>query len=163
MWLEVYRWYDTRLLGSCHVLLERRQKPRFTKLESVRTWKAPFSGGLELPPSPEPLFWTAACKLNWQGTLRQLLFRIPESTLYLAGPGHSERFRILPPVLAGPVMGTYLPSDLGQMARTFSAERPADISVTKINFDGPGNGFYQAPCEFELLRPVEADKSGGSP
>ncbi len=30
MWLEIYRWYDTRLLGTRNLLLERRSTPRFT-------------------------------------------------------------------------------------------------------------------------------------
>jgi hypothetical protein len=153
MWLEIYRWYDTRLLGSRNLLLERRQTPRFTRLESVRDWKAPFSAGLDLDPSLHPAFWKATCRLSLQGKLAELFSRVPASTMSIVGSRPGEPFRIVPPVLTAPVMGTYLPSDLAGMAAAFAASPPAP-SATRINFDGPGTAMYQAPCDFELLRPV---------
>ena len=45
MWLEVYRWYDARLLGPRNLLLERRAGPRFTALKpsTVSAWRSPAS------------------------------------------------------------------------------------------------------------------------
>ena len=49
MWLEVYRWYDTRLLGPRNLLLERRAEPRFTSLETIGRFRLTFPGELRLP------------------------------------------------------------------------------------------------------------------
>ena len=35
MWLEIYRWCNTRLLGRRYLLLERRREPRFRSLRPV--------------------------------------------------------------------------------------------------------------------------------
>ncbi|HEY6346657.1 MAG TPA: hypothetical protein VIY49_34635 [Bryobacteraceae bacterium] len=35
MWLEIYRWYDTRFLGTRNLLLVRRAAPRFGALETI--------------------------------------------------------------------------------------------------------------------------------
>ena len=78
MWAEIYRWYDTRALESWSVLLERRASPRFERFELVRRLKIPFRGSLEMPESSGAVFWTLKCRPSLTGTLRKLLFRVPE-------------------------------------------------------------------------------------
>ena len=48
MWLEVYRWYDTRMLASKHLLLERRAGPRFGVLQRSRRSRLAWPGELAL-------------------------------------------------------------------------------------------------------------------
>ena len=153
-WLEIYRWYDTRLLGARNLLLERRQTPRFTHLESLREWRAPLSAGLDIPPSAGPVFWKATCKLNTKGRFAKLLFGVPASTLKIAG-SHDCRadVRIVPQLLVAPGMGSYLPCSLADMATVFAAESAPDFAVARITFGGPGGAFYEELCDFELLRP----------
>jgi len=153
-WLEIYRWYDTRLLGARNFLLERRRTPRFTHLESLRKWRAPLSAGLDIPPSPGPVFWKATCKLNSKGWFARLLFGVPESTMKIAG-SHDCRadVRIVPQLLVAPGMGGYLPCNFTDMATVFAAKSVPDFAVTKITFGGPGGAFYDELCDFELLRP----------
>ena len=157
-WLEIYRWYDTRLSGARNFLLERRRTPRFTYLESLRKWRAPLSAGLDIPPSAGPVFWKATCRLNSKGWFAKLLFGVPESTMKIAG-SHDCRadVRIVPQLLVAPSMGTYLPCNLTDMATVFAPESVPDFAVAKITFGGPGGAFYQDLCDFELLR-VIADK-----
>jgi hypothetical protein len=153
-WLEIYRWYDTRLLGTRSFLLQRRPAPRFTHLESLRKWRAPLSAGLDIPPSAGPLFWKATCKLNSKGWFAKLLFGVPESTVKIAG-SHDCRanVRIVPQLLVAPSMGSYLPCNLADMATVFAPESAPGFAVTKITFGGPGEAFYQELCDFELLGP----------
>jgi len=153
-WLEIYRWYDTRLLGARSLLLERRRTPRFTHLESLRKWRAQLSAGLDIPPSAGAVFWTATCKLDTKGRFAKLLFGLPESTMKIAG-SHDCRadVRIVPQLLAAPSMGSYLPCNLTDMATVFAPKSAPDFAVTGITFGGPGAAYYEELCDFELLRP----------
>jgi hypothetical protein len=149
MWSEIYRWYDTRTLESWSVLLERRALPRFDHFESVRRFKLPFRGPLELPESPGPIFWTMKCGLNLNGILRKLLFRVPEIKMAVG-----ESFRIIPEVLASPVMGNYLPNTKEELASLFEPTSTPKKLVRKFTFDGPGLSSYNDTCEAELWRPA---------
>jgi hypothetical protein len=65
MWLEVYRWYNTRMLGTHTLLLARRELPRFTLLESLVNKKRFRSADeLRIPASSQPVFWTMDCSLT---------------------------------------------------------------------------------------------------
>jgi hypothetical protein len=49
LWAEVYRDYETRLLTDHNLLLQRREAPRFTALETVKSFPVSFPGELALP------------------------------------------------------------------------------------------------------------------
>ncbi|HEY1496665.1 MAG TPA: hypothetical protein VGF49_19055 [Candidatus Solibacter sp.] len=153
MWLEVYRWYNTRLLGERNVLLERRAEPRFQRLESIgRTVTSP-DAGLKFPASDAPVFWTMNCPLNAKGKVRKLVYRLTEvHALEKTCSGVRAPRRVLPAVLTTPVMGSSLPGSLAEFAAVF-AGTPLTCAVESIAFES-GLGSYSGRCEIEFFRPV---------
>jgi len=155
MWIEVYRWYDTRMLGKYNLLLERRAVPRFTRFETLAHERLRFGEELRIPSSSQPVFWTMQCSLTNTGKLRGLLYRLNEVTMSVDnGTGRADLFRVLPSVLAAPSMGNFLPSDLGQFAAVFGVQPVQGFSVDKIALGGPAMSAYSRECEAELLHPV---------
>lgn len=152
MWYETLRWYDLRLLGKGHVLLERRQAPRFSGLRVTRHFPVPFDARVELPPAGQAEFWSATCGMSASGAVRKLLFRVPEVIATLSGtspPG--ARARVIPEVLSSPVP-VRLPSTLAELASMFSSGNPPP-RVQAFSFGGPGAGSYGS-CEVEFLHTV---------
>ena len=152
-WLEIYRWYETRWLGPRNLLLQRRAAPRFTALEPVArfTVRAPLS--LSLPHSSALLFWSLRCGNSLTGKVRKLLFRMAETEMRIDTEAREARLaRIIPEMLATPVMGTYLPDTLAQFAAVFQPNGTIP-AVREISFGGPGIGNYTSACEAELWRP----------
>ncbi len=155
MWLEIYRWYDTRVLGTRNLLLERRAVPRFAALESIGRFRIAFPGELHLPISRDPVFWTMNCPPSIRGRFQRLLFRPKSVYVTVHETGRVTRSaRIIPDVLVSPVLGNYLPGTLSQFAAVFQpGENPA-YSVDQMVFDGPGSASYSSSCQVEILRPV---------
>ncbi len=153
MWLEAYRWYNTRLLGERNVLLERRAEPRFQRLESIgRTVTSP-DAGFKFPASDTPVFWTMNCPLNAKGKVRKLVYRLTEvHALEKTCAGVRAPRRMLMTVLTSPVMGSFLPGSLAEFAAVF-AGRPPACPVDSIAFES-GLGSYSGQCEVEFFRPV---------
>jgi hypothetical protein len=155
MWLEVYRWYDTRLLGLRNLLLERRNTPRFATLETIRHFTIPFTGELDLPASADPIFWTMKCDYSTRGKLEKLLFRLPSALMsFHRTNGTSRSARVIPAVLVSPVIGNYLPNNLAQFSQVFDPMAVRGYSVDHVRFEKYGTAFYSRTCEVELLRPT---------
>jgi hypothetical protein len=153
-WVEVYRWYNTRILGTYNLLLERRAFPRFTRFETLGHQRLASDGQLRIPSSSQPVFWTMQCSLTTGGKLRGALFRIDEVTMTVEkNHGLSDRFRVVPAVLGSPSMGNYLPDDLAEFAAVFEPSGEKEFSVDKLTFAGPGMHAYSPDCDVELLRP----------
>jgi hypothetical protein len=149
-WLEVYRWYDTRLLGSRNVLLERRAEPRFMHLERIGGFPLPVTRRLTLPPSRTPIFWSMQCDLSTAGRLRKMLFRVSEVTVEAAGSSQAlGKYRVIMDVLQTPVMGSFLPTTLVEWAELLRGGTPT-YSVNALTFGGDGLGSYSSPCQVEL-------------
>lgn len=155
MWLEVYRWYETRLLGPRNLLLERRAGPRFTAFETIGRFRIVFPGELHLPVSRDPVFWTMKCSHSTRGRLQALLFRIPRVNVTVHETGGVVRSaRIIPEVLVSPVLGNYWPGKLSQFAAVFKPGFDQGYSVDQILFSDDGSASYSPSCEVEILRPA---------
>jgi hypothetical protein len=153
MWVEVYRWYRTRLLSQHHLLLERQLQPRFTSFEPLSDSKLRFGEMLKMPASSQPNFWTMNCSLTPAGKLRALLFRVREVMMTVNGPdGRSAAFRILPAVLQAPSLGSELPTDLAEFAAVFDPSETAKATVESVVFDGPGASAYAPTCDVKFFR-----------
>jgi hypothetical protein len=151
-WLEIYRWYNTRLLGSRNVLLERRAEPRFLRLERIGGFPLPVTRRLALPRSPTPVFWSMQCELSRTGRLRKLLFRVPEVTVEPAGNSQAQgRYRVIMDLVRTPVMGSFLPTTLVELAELLRGGTPT-YSVSALTFAGDGLASYSSPCQVELWR-----------
>ena len=155
MWLEVYRWYDTRLLGKRNLLLERRAGPRFRAMKSLGHFERPFAGALDMPAVESMVFWTMHCPHSAAGAFRKALFRIPEVRMDVdEAEGARRSFRLLPEVLSAPVLGTALPGDLPQFASVLDANAAARSQVRRLVFSGPGLSSYSTVCAVEFLTPT---------
>jgi hypothetical protein len=155
MWVEVYRWYDTRALGKYNLLLERRAAPRFTRFETLAHERLRFGEELRIPSSLQPIFWTMHCSLTSMGRLRGLLYRFDVVTMSVEnGAGRVDLFRVFPSLLGAPSMGNTLPSDLAQFAAVFAPQPVESFSVGKIAVGRPEMTAYAPECEAELVRPV---------
>jgi hypothetical protein len=151
MWLEIYRWYDTRLLGRVNLLLERRAAPRFQRLESIGRSTILPADGLRLPASPAPVFWRVTCGLNTKGKLRKLAFRIAEvDAVENACSGPRAPRRVVMDVLSSPVMGNFLPGSLAEFAALFE-DGTIPCPVSAIRFES-GLGSYSDRCDVEFLQ-----------
>jgi hypothetical protein len=154
MWAEIYRWYDTRLLGAHNLLLERRSLPRFARFEPVTSSRLRFGAELQMPAS-EPVFWSMKCSLTGTGKLRAVLFRVPEVTMTVdKKDGRSDVFRVLLAVIGSPSPGNYLPGNLAEFASVFGKEELHSYSVEKLRLGGPGTSAYAPSCAVEFLRLV---------
>ena len=154
MWVEVYRWYDTRMLGRHNLLLERRSTPRFARFEPVASSRVRFGAELQMPVS-QPVFWSMKCSLSTSGKLRQLLFRVLEVTMTVdKKDGRSDVFRVPLAVVGSPSPGNYLPSNLPEFASFFGDDKSHNFAVEKLSFGGPGSFAYVPDCSVEFLRPV---------
>jgi len=155
LWLEIYRWYDTRALVAHNLLLERRAEPRFTILETTGCLRIPLPGGFRLPNSREPVFWTMKCNHSLRGQIERLFFRVPKvSTWIHESNGDVREQRIIPEVLISPVLGNYIPYTLQQFAQVFNSVVDPSYSVDQITIGGPGSESYSPTCEVALLRPA---------
>jgi hypothetical protein len=155
MWIEVYRWYQTRMLGTRNLLLERRPLPRFTHFEFLLREQLRSREELRIPASSQPIFWTLRCSLTKRGELRALLFRVDSVMMTVdKKSGRGGDFRIVPAVLGSPSMGNYLPDDLAEFASVLGDAREQGFSVDRLSFAGPGMSAYSPSCEVELLRPA---------
>jgi hypothetical protein len=152
-WAEVYRWYETRMLGAHNLLLQRRVRPRFTHFEPLAHRTVHFGENLAMPASPDPVFWTIQCPLSRSGKLRALVARVPPVMMDVNGrDGRTQSFRVLLPVLGTASLGTYLPSSLDEFAEVFSEREDRDFSVANLEFRSLGKSAYRQDCEVEFLR-----------
>jgi len=163
MWLEVYRWYDTRLLGPRNLLLERRTQPRFESLQPVARGRGRLYDELPIPAMEGPVFLTMKCSLSRTGKLASQLLSVPEVRISLSQSGHVRSSRVIPEVLIAPTLVNYAPSTLPELAMLFQkdAQLPAAALVTKIAFEGPGLSYYDPNFEFELYRETKPEEGFG--
>jgi len=89
--------------------------------------------------------------MNAQGTLRTLLYRIPPCMLIFP----ESAYRIVPEVLTSPVMGTYLPNNLQEIADVFTEGVTHKFSRDRLQFAGYGNRYYGPACTVEILQAVQ--------
>jgi hypothetical protein len=95
-----------------------------------------------------------SCSLNTAGRLRKMLFRITEFTMRInpaAEPG--KEYRVIPELLAAPVLGPALPENLAEFAALLRDPGEAARNVNSLSFGGPGRKSYGPNCEVEFLEP----------
>ncbi len=144
MWLEAYRWYDTRKLGSRHLLLERRDGPRFSSLRSVRILDTRLDQSLDLSAAD---FWSLSCGYRPIGALRKFLLRVAPVTMTV---NDRKAARVPMEVLNSPLVST-TPGSLTELAGMFEASSASKPRVNIIEFGGPGIVNYGPVCQVEIL------------
>jgi hypothetical protein len=153
-WLEVYRWYDTRLLGERNLLLQRRQQPRFTRLTPIGREHFALRDTLTFREARQPVFWTMTCGLRTTGKLRKLLYHIPAVMMRTDRAEEPvAEYRVIPELLAAPVLGPSLPANLAEFAVLLRESGVASRKVKSLSFGGPGLKHYGPNCEVEFLEP----------
>jgi len=152
-WAEVYRDYETLLLTDHNLLLRRRPTPRFSTLETVRSFPVSFPGEVALPPPEAAEFWSLSCHMTAAGYLEKLLFRVLPVTMDIQfDDGGQKRFRSIMAVMGAPVLGQGLPSTLPEFAAVFAPNSSLSPRVRKLVFGGPGAASYQSQCQARWIR-----------
>jgi hypothetical protein len=152
MWLEVYRWYNMRLLGGRNLLLERREEPRFRRLKSLGRTTISLAAGVRFSASPTPLFWTMYCPLSAKGRIQKLVFRVPKvNVVETTCPGEHISQRVVMDVLISPVMRNSQARSLAEFAALFEDTEP-NCQANAIRFEGAIRSYSQT-CEVEFLLP----------
>jgi len=150
-WLEIYRWYNTRLLGAHSLLLERRSAPRFDQLRPIGHMDMPITSRLDFSASKQAIFWTIRCGTNFRGRLQEIFLDIPKVTMSLGPEG--KPFRIIPEVMGSPMLAEQLPSTLSQFASVLADASAPTPRVSTIDFGGPGLASYGPACQVDFLAP----------
>jgi hypothetical protein len=149
MWLEVYKWYDLLLLGPKNLLLERRRSPRFSSLKVVQQTQTDQNGSFQLTPVGDAVFWKMNCDSGLKRQIEKTLFRGPLVFMNIhRANGTQRRDRVIPVMLATPVLGNYLPGSLRQYARLFEGKVSGADIVDQISIDHSRN------CSVELLAEI---------
>lgn len=150
MWLEVYRWYNTRALGSRNLLLERRSTPRFTGFVEVGRTSIDLAEGLELP--NEPAMWKMSCEKKSFADLSEPPLRAHPVYMDVVDRGNNhKRFRVLPEVLDAPLPGENLPITLTDLASLLGPEGRVRSPIGRIAFSGMGLRSFRNECAVEFL------------
>jgi len=153
LWAEVYRDYETRLLTDHNLLLQRRETPRFTALETVKSFPVSFPGEFALPPAETAEFWSLSCPMTAAGALRKLVFRVLPVTMSVEfDDGRQKTFRSIMDVIGSPVLGEGLPSTLPEFAEVFAPDSSPAPRVRQLVFGGPGAASYQSQCQARWIR-----------
>lgn len=154
MWVEIYRWYNLRLIGTHNLLLERRSEPRFTHFASLGRRRIGFQDELRFPSSPSPVFWTMRCPLTRAGQLEALILHVlPVTITVVEHGGKAFTLRAVPQVLEAPSMGTYLPTTSAEFAEVLKDGENPNFIIETLRLGGPGASAYSPSCEVELLHP----------
>jgi hypothetical protein len=153
LWAEVYRDYDTLVLTQHNLLLQRREAPRFTALETVKSFPVSFPGELALPPAGTAEFWSLSCPMTAAGKLRKVLFRVLPVTMQIQfDDGQQKTFRSIMDVIGSPVLGQGLPSTLPEFAAVFAPGSSLSPRVSTLVFGGPGAASYESQCQARWIR-----------
>ncbi len=144
MWTEAFRWYETRLAGSRHVLLERRAAPRFSELQLVRKFDVPVASIFSLAGN----FQSISCGYRPAGTVRRFLLRIPVVRMAVNG---RDVGRVPMEVLSSPMMWSPLPGNLAELASFFEASNVPGSAGGTMSFGGPGLDDYGPVCQVEIF------------
>jgi hypothetical protein len=177
MWIEVYRWYNTNILGSRTLLLERRSAPRFGSLRVMPAQQIVSpERGFALPANtftgvPAMDFWSLRCGASAVGAIENLVLRVPPVIMRVENStGASYSARVIVPLLSTPILGSSLPRTLADLASLMSAgpitgpiAKPIGTTidrtnapaapVRKITFGGSGVSAYSRTCALEFLTP----------
>ena len=156
MFLEIYRWYDARLLGPRNLLLERRTQPRFSALKTVSRFQVTFPPHFSLPTSRIPVFWRMKCGYSPRGQLLKALFRVPPFYMSTQQSGGKTRSaRVIADVLVAPVLGNHLPDNLVEFEALFRPDGDPEFTVEHFGFNTSKPWAYEQACEVEFLSPVQ--------
>jgi hypothetical protein len=162
-WNEVYRWYDSRMLGKYYLLLERRAKPRFFRMISLGRSVVALKDGFTLPAAEGVVFWTMKCSMSTTGKLNKLLFRVPVLMMDAETRDRNYlQFRVLPDQVVQPVIGS-MPSKVAEFARIFDPAGKSVPAMKRLAFGKSSFSQYEAAdaalasyeptCEIEFMQP----------
>jgi hypothetical protein len=146
--LALYRHYDIGAEAPGYLLLRRRTAPRFASPRPVETRELTLGRPFTVPESRHPLIARIHFQLTYWGSVRKLLFRIPEVTL--AG------FRVPPEVMEDGVPLNFLPRNLEDV-KTLLTTGAVSSHPTELSIGGPGSRYLRDLVKVEILEIPELD------
>ncbi|MBI1789052.1 MAG: hypothetical protein HYR60_16090 [Acidobacteria bacterium] len=150
-WLALYQWYEVAMQGEHRLLLRRRDRPRFERVESLQRTRARPGDSIRLPDARGPLLLRIGLELNTRGKLAKILFRVPEVSMALwTASGRAHVFRVAPGVLGDRLLVNVLPGNLGDLARCLGGESWGE-PIVRAALLGPGLRYFEPETEVEFL------------
>jgi len=152
MWLSIYKWYDIVQQNYDILLLKRRKEARFAYLEYIGTKEYNINGSILIPASTSPIIINIHTKLNAQGLLYKIFFRIPEVRVELfTGPESSSSFRVIPDTLNDGLWVNHLPLDIRQTNALIS-NNEAEGRINRLKIYGEGIKFYNDKIKVDFYK-----------
>jgi hypothetical protein len=151
-WRALLERYELVFGEPERLLLRRTTAPRFGPPQPAGSTHARFGEAIELPQTPGLLLMAVDIRPNWQGLLRNLLFRT-DPVLYEATYESGEKavWRAMRASLTGGVIVSHLPQDQADLGSLFRGDLQALGRVRSIRFFAERLNQYQPAVEVRWL------------
>ena len=147
--LAMFKHYTFEGIFGEHLLLRRRDTPRYQTMRRLETSRLRLGQPFHFPASEHPLIARVFLKPNFAGWLRRLFFRIPELHIITGSGGQSLAARIPPDVTSGGIPLNFLPLDLAGAQALFEHDQVMQPSGA-IVIDGAGTGSFEPDAVVEV-------------
>jgi hypothetical protein len=155
MWLAMYKWYDVEKQTEQpfpSLLLKKRDKPRFQKLELLEKQEYHRDDVVNIPREPTPVVMKLTMRLSLFGKLAKFFFRVPEVTMNMFFDVAGYRVsRIVPDTLEDGLFINYLPLGLHDVSDLIQHARIRD-HFHSFSLSGKGLPLYQETISVEFYK-----------
>lgn len=147
---EMYRHYEAAGRYGSHLLLRRRQQPRFGEARRVGGTMWQTDKPLMVPAARHPLEVRIHLRLSAGGWLRNLAYRVEPMGVVLTGEeGAIISARVPPGVLVNGVMVNSLPASLDEFEEWMKGGRV--LTMNAVDLFGPGVASFAGMAEVEFF------------
>ncbi len=146
--LAMMQHYDYAQDLGHRALLKRRPAPRFTSIRKTGDAVLKIGEALQMPPSSRPRLMSVNLKLNPQGQILKLLWKLPPAQILLSAPGGRVlAARLVPDVLGNPAGLSFMPSSLDDLRKMLEKDILTDpYNEIVINAD-----YYEREAKVEYF------------
>jgi len=151
-WLSIYRWYDADGVIDRGLLLKHRVNPRFGYLSFMESRECAVSDAVKFPKTEEKIVAFIRIRLNAQGKLRRLFFKIPVVAIELfTDLGGRSDYRVIPETLQDGLLIPYIPTDIESL-KDLLEDGSTPRRYAGLKLCGPGLAYYEDTISVEYYR-----------
>ncbi len=150
-WLSIYKWYEPSLSSESALLLEKKQVPRFERLEPVAAAEYRKTARVQLPECTEPLLVKISMNLTLTGKLSKTLYKIlPVEMALTDDMARTSVFRVVPDTLQDGIFLNYLPLNLHETDLLLNGT--AATKFCSFELLGEGLKMYQDKMSVQFIK-----------